>query len=230
MLLSVSGLTKSYRSGDNELKIFDNLSFTLVESELLAVVGDSGSGKSTLLHLLGALDRPNSGEVTVAGKSLSHLSDSDAAELRNRHIGYVWQFHYLLPEFTAVENVAMPLLARGDKPEAAYTLASDWLSRIGLAHRASHRPGELSGGEQQRVALARALVTSPSLLLADEPTGDLDNRTSEAIFDLIRNLHDELRLACVIVTHNLDFARRCDRVLRIRDGNVQEIPPSSLLQ
>ena len=229
MLLSVDALSKTYRSGTQELQIFDNLSFTLDQGELLAVVGESGSGKSTLLHLLGALDTPTAGEVSFQGKRLTRLSDGDAAELRNRHIGYVWQFHYLLPEFTALENVAMPLLARGDKPKTANAQATEWLTRIGLAHRATHRPGELSGGEQQRVALARALVTSPSLLLADEPTGDLDTRTSEAIFDLIRELHRDLHLACVIVTHNLDFARRCDRVLRIRNGAVREITPSALL-
>ena len=229
VLLSVEALKKVYRSGTQELQIFDNLTFTVRSGELLAIVGQSGTGKSTLLHLLGALDRPSAGEVIFRGKNLCRLSDNEAAELRNRFIGYVWQFHYLLPEFTAQENVAMPLLARGDKPKTAHARAAEWLDRVGLSSRATHKPGELSGGEQQRVALARALVTEPSLLLADEPTGDLDDRTSEAIFTLIRNLHQALRLTVVVVTHNLNFARRCDRVLQIENGKVQEVSPSSLV-
>ncbi|MEO8724607.1 MAG: ABC transporter ATP-binding protein [Acidobacteriaceae bacterium] len=217
--------------------LFDNLSFSIQPGELLAIVGESGSGKSSLLHLLGALDSPSSGEVSFRGIPLNGMAEAQAAEMRNRYIGYVWQFHYLLPEFTALENIAMPLLARGESPSKALARASEWLARVGLTLRASHRPGELSGGEQQRVALARALVTRPLLLLADEPTGDLDNRTSEAIFELICQLHagfaaspgrHQEKLTSLIVTHNLDFARRCDRVLILREGRVEEISPASL--
>lgn len=234
-LLSVRALKKVYRSGASELVLFDNLSFTVRPGELLALVGESGSGKSSLLHLLGALDAPSAGEVSFRGIPLNGMTEAQSAEMRNRYIGYVWQFHYLLPEFTALENIAMPLLARGDSPAKALALASEWLARVGLTLRATHRPGELSGGEQQRVALARALITRPLLLLADEPTGDLDNRTSEAIFALICQLHagfaaaaDEAKLTSLIVTHNLDFARRCDRVLKLREGTVDEVAPGDI--
>jgi lipoprotein-releasing system ATP-binding protein len=228
VLLSVQGLKKAYRSGNTELVLFEDLTFGVKEGELLAIVGESGAGKSSLLHLLGALDMPTAGEVAFRGEALDRYSEAQAAEFRNRHVGYVWQFHYLLPEFTAQENVAMPLLARGDSPVSANKEAAYWLDQVGLAARATHRPGELSGGEQQRVALARALVTRPALLLADEPTGDLDARTSEAIFSLISNLHRQHRLTSLIVTHNLEFARRCDRSLRLRNGIVEEIAPSHL--
>jgi len=235
-LLTVDRLKKVYRTPANtsELVLFENLSFTVLEGELLAIVGESGSGKSTLLHLLGTLDSATEGTVMFAGKSLSGISEAEAADLRNRHIGYLWQFHYLLPEFTALENVAMPLLARGESPDKAYARSRQWIERVGLTARADHRPGELSGGEQQRIALARALVTSPRLLLADEPTGDLDARTSEAIFALIRQLHRESSqqsgtpLTSLIVTHNLDFARRCDRILRLRDGRIHELDPAEI--
>ncbi len=235
VLVSVHALKKAYRSGTEELVLFDNLSFSVHEGELLAIVGESGSGKSSLLHLLGALDSPTSGEVLFRGKSVNGMSEANAAGLRNRSIGYVWQFHYLLPEFTALENVAMPLLARGEPPAKCNERAEHWLRRVGLWNRAMHRPGELSGGEQQRVALARALVSHPQLLLADEPTGDLDNRTSEAIFELIGELHRGFpgeasgqKLTSFIVTHNLDFARRCDRILRLRNGIAEEVAPSLL--
>lgn len=227
-ILRVEGLSKVYRSGESDLVLFDNLSFQMMKGEMLAIVGESGSGKSSLLHILGALDRPTSGEVHFANFSLNSLSEDSAAEFRNRELGFVWQFHYLLPEFTALENVAMPLLLRGVGRKKAEEEASKWLSEVGLEKRASHRPGELSGGEQQRVSLARALVTGPQMLLADEPTGDLDNRTAEAVFELIARLHSSYQLTSLIVTHNLAFASRCDRVLLIKGGRVEEVQPSSL--
>jgi lipoprotein-releasing system ATP-binding protein len=208
--------------------VFENLSFRVERGELLAIVGESGSGKSTLLHIVGALDRPSDGDVYCANLRLRSLSDEDAADFRNRQIGYVWQFHYLLPEFTAVENVAMPLLVRGISAVEAETEARNWLREVGLEQRGHHRSGELSGGEQQRVSLARALVTKPKLLLADEPTGDLDGRTAEAVFDLISRLHYDYSLTSLIATHNFAFARRCHRVLRLQQGHMEEVSPASL--
>jgi len=192
-------------------------------------VGESGAGKSTLLHILGVLDSASEGDVYFAQVELAKLSEDAAAEFRSRELGFVWQFHYLLPEFTAAENVAMPLLMRGVDRREAERQALDWLREVGLTDRASHRSGELSGGEQQRVALARALITKPKVLMADEPTGDLDNRTAEAVFDLIARLHRDYRLTSLIVTHNLAFARRCDRVLRLERGQAAEVSPQSLL-
>lgn len=209
--------------------LFENLSFQVRKGEMLAIVGESGTGKSSLLHVLGTLDRPSSGDIYCAQLSLKSLSDEAAAEFRNREIGFVWQFHYLLPEFDALENVAMPLLARRENPKQARTQAANWLSEVGLADRMHHRSGELSGGEQQRVALARALVTGPKLLLADEPTGDLDTVTAERIFDLIARLHSQHYLTSIIVTHNLDFAGRCGRVLRLHHGKLEELPPNRVM-
>src|SRR4051812_36439448 len=228
MLLRVENLKKVYRSGTSDLVLFENLSFQVRKGEMLAIVGQSGSGKSSLLHLLSALDRPTSGEVHFANFALGSLTDDAAAEFRNRALGFVWQFHYLLPEFTALENIAMPLLLRGMGRREAEQEAANWLKEVGLADRATHRSGELSGGEQQRVSLARALVTRPQMLMADEPTGDLDNRTAEAVFDLIFRLHTDYRLTSLIVTHNLAFARRCQRVLSLRGGRVEEVHPESL--
>ena len=227
-ILRVEGLKKVYRSGPSELVVFENLSFRVERGELVAIVGESGSGKSTLLHVLGALDRPSGGDVYCAHLRLGSLSAEHAADFRNREIGYVWQFHYLLPEFTAVENVAMPLLLRGVAAGGAEAEARKWLREVGLEQRGHHRSGELSGGEQQRVSLARALVTKPKLLLADEPTGDLDSRTAEAVFELISRLHREYSLTSLIATHNLAFARRCDRVLRLQQGRIEEVSPASL--
>jgi len=227
-LLRVEGLSKAFRSGEADLVLFENLSFRVAKGEMLALVGQSGAGKSTLLHILGALDRPSSGAVYCANSHVNSLTDDAAAEFRNREIGFVWQFHYLLPEFTALENVAMPLLTRGQAISEAEKEASGWLREVGLENRADHRSGELSGGEQQRLALARALITSPQLLLADEPTGDLDGRTAEAVFELIARLHREHKLTSVIATHNLGFARRCHRVLRLDRGKMEEISPGSL--
>lgn len=227
-MLRVENLKKVFRSGRSDLVLFENLSFRVRKGEMLAIVGASGSGKSTLLHILGALDSASEGDVYCASMKLRSLSDDAAAEFRNKEIGFVWQFHYLLPEFTAQENVAMPLLMRGRAQSEAQQEAMQWLREVGLEDRAHHRTGELSGGEQQRVALARALVTQPQLLMADEPTGDLDSRTADMIFELIARLHREHRLTSLIVTHNLDFARRCDRILRLAGGRVEELRPESV--
>jgi len=227
-ILRVEGLRKVFRSGSADLLLFDNLCFQVRRGEMLAIVGESGAGKSTLLHILGALDRPSEGDVYCAQFRLRSLSDEAAAHFRNRSIGFVWQFHYLLPEFTAAENVAMPLLLRGCSRGQAEKEAWQWLCEVGLEERTHHRPGELSGGEQQRVALARALVTRPQLLLADEPTGDLDSRTAEAVFALISRLHRNYGLTSLMATHNLGFARRCDRVLRLHRGAFEEVRAESL--
>ncbi len=228
VILRAENLKKVFRSGNSDLVLFENLSFQVSKGEMLAIVGESGSGKSTLLHLLGALDRPSEGAVHFANLSLQTLSNQAAAEFRNRELGFVWQFHYLLPEFTALENVAMPLLLRGWSRAKAEEEARQWLREVGLSERGHHRSGELSGGEQQRVSLARALVTRPKVLMADEPTGDLDNRTAEAVFELIARLHRDYRLTSLIVTHNLAFARRCSRVVQLRSGKLEEVAPESL--
>jgi lipoprotein-releasing system ATP-binding protein len=226
--LRVEGLKKVFRSGAAEFVLFDNLSFSLQPGEMLAIVGESGAGKSSLLHILGTLDRPSAGDVYCADLRLSSLSENAAADFRNREIGFVWQFHYLLPEFSALENVAMPLLMRGTPKAQAEQEASAWLKEVGLGHRVHHRAGELSGGEQQRAALARALITKPKLLLADEPTGDLDSHTADSVFELIARLHRDHQLASLVATHNFAFARRCHRVLRLANGRVEEVAPESL--
>ncbi len=226
-MLRAERIKKVFRSGDSDLVLFDNLSFEMRAGEMLALVGESGAGKSTLLHILGALDRPSSGDVYCAQLRLTTLSGDAAADFRNREIGFVWQFHYLLPEFTAVENVAMPLLMRGQKWHEVEGEARKWLREVGLEQRSHHRSGELSGGEQQRVALARALITRPKILFADEPTGDLDTKTAEAVFELIARLHRDYQLTSLIATHNLGFARRCHRVLRLDRGQLEEITPES---
>jgi len=227
-MLRVDGLAKVFRSGESDLVLFENLSFEVKRGEMLAIVGESGAGKSTLLHILSALDHASAGDVYCANLRVNSLSHDEAADFRNRQTGFVWQFHYLLPEFTAAENVAMPLLMRGQEWQRVEPEALRWLREVGLEQRAHHRSGELSGGEQQRVALARALIAGPKLLLADEPTGDLDGQTAEAVFALIARLHRDHQLTSVIATHNLGFARRCQRVLRLRQGRVEEIEPESL--
>jgi lipoprotein-releasing system ATP-binding protein len=217
----VEGLRKAYPSVSGRgsgLELFRGLGFSVEPGELVAIVGESGAGKSSLLHLLAALDTPSEGRIRVGTRNLTGMKEPEAAEFRNREIGYVWQFHYLMPEFTAEENVAMPLLSRGIARGSALGKARAWLQEVGLADRAQHRSGELSGGEQQRVSLARALVTEPKVLLADEPTGDLDGKTAEAVFGLIQALHRKHGLTSVIVTHSLEFAGRCDRVLTLRNG------------
>jgi lipoprotein-releasing system ATP-binding protein len=217
-------LTKTYRSGANDLVVLERLSFEVAQGERLALVGESGAGKSTLLHLLGGLDSPTTGTIYYKSKDISGLGDSDLADFRNREVGFVWQIHYLLPEFTALENVMMPLLIRGGSHAEAASASLARLEEVGLGARTGHRAGELSGGEQQRVALARALVANPSVLLADEPTGNLDFRTGEMIFDLLTDLHRSHHLTSIFVTHNLSFAERCDRVLRLEGGTLAGSP------
>lgn len=219
-LIRVEGLGKSYRTARGELALFNNLNLEVAPGEMVAIVGQSGAGKSTLLHILGALDTPSAGTVYCASIDVATLGPREAAAFRNREIGYVWQFHYLLPEFTAEENVAMPLLARGMHGSEARKIAATWLKEVDLEDRGSHRPGELSGGEQQRIALARALVCGPRLLLADEPTGDLDDTTAGRVFELIERLHATHGLTSILVTHNLELARRCTRALRLANGRL----------
>ncbi len=221
-LLEVRGLAKEYATGRGRLLLFHDLSFRVEPGELLAIVGTSGAGKSTLLHILGALDAPTTGDLYFASTHLNKLTPRQAADFRNREVGYVWQFHYLLPEFTAAENVALPLLARGASHKQARTSALEWLDQVGLVDRAEHQAGELSGGEQQRVSLARALVTGPRLLLADEPTGDLDAATADRVFSLIQQVHANHGLTSVLVTHNMELAGRCDRVMRLEAGRFAE--------
>ena len=211
-------LTKTFRSGEDELVVFADLNFEVERGEQLALVGESGAGKSTLLYLLGGLDRPSSGTIYFGHQDISSFSDTELAEFRNREIGFVWQNHSLLPEFTALENVMMPLLIRGERVPDAKADSLARLDEVGLRNRASHRAGELSGGEQQRVALARALAGNPSVLLADEPTGNLDFRTGEMIIALLGELHRSHKLTSIFVTHNLSFAARCDRVLQLDQG------------
>jgi lipoprotein-releasing system ATP-binding protein len=227
-MLRVENLSKSYATGRGTLELFRDLNLSLDAGDLVAIVGESGAGKSTLLHILAALDTPTSGDVICNGVKLSSLSANEAADFRNRAIGYVWQFHYLLPEFTAAENVAMPLLARGVGRKEALADAAKWLAEVELADRADHRSGELSGGEQQRVSLARALITQPKILLADEPTGDLDGRTADVVFALLQRLHAAHELTSVLVTHNLGFARRCQRAFHLRGGQLTETSPAAL--
>jgi len=219
-LIQVKGLRKTYKTARGTLNLFEEMNLRVEPGEMVAIVGQSGAGKSTLLHILGALDAPSAGTVYCASTNVAALSAREAAAFRNREIGYVWQFHYLLPEFTALENVAMPLLARGVRKTEALAVAANWLREVGLEDRGAHRPGELSGGEQQRVALARSLVNNPRLLLADEPTGDLDEITAGRVFDLIERLHKSHGLTSILVTHNLDLAARCTRALRLESGRL----------
>jgi lipoprotein-releasing system ATP-binding protein len=227
-LFRIADLSKRYRSGENELVVLDRVTFDVAAGERLALVGESGAGKSTLLHLLGGLDRLTTGTIYYKTKDISQLTDSELADFRNREVGFVWQIHYLLPEFTALENVMMPLLIRGQAHAEASKAAAARLEEVGLGARAGHRAGELSGGEQQRVVLARALVGNPSVLLADEPTGNLDFRTGEMIFDLLTALHRSNQLTSILVTHNLAFARRCDRVLRLEGGVLAQGLPDDV--
>jgi lipoprotein-releasing system ATP-binding protein len=218
VVIRASKLTKKYKSGDSEVVVFSEMDMEVRRGERLALIGESGVGKSTLLYLLSGLDAPTSGTISYNSRDLGGLADSDLAEFRNREIGFIWQSHNLLPEFTAQENVMMPLLVRGATQAEASKASVERLAEVGLANRAHHRAGELSGGEQQRVAVARALVGNPSILLADEPTGNLDFRTGEIIFDLLGNLQRSHALTSLLVTHNLSFARRCDRILKLEGG------------
>ncbi|NDJ57219.1 lipoprotein-releasing ABC transporter ATP-binding protein LolD [Enterobacteriaceae bacterium 4M9] len=220
VLLQCDKLCKRYQEGKVQTDVLHDVSFSIGVGEMMAIVGSSGSGKSTLLHLLGGLDTPTSGEVTFDGRAMSTLSSSAKAELRNRELGFIYQFHHLLPDFTALENVAMPLLIGRKKAAEIDTRARDMLAAVGLGHRAEHRPSELSGGERQRVAIARALVNNPRLVLADEPTGNLDARNADAIFDLLGELNVRQGTAFLVVTHDLQLAKRLSRQLEMRDGRL----------
>jgi len=219
-VLQCCQLSKSYKQGDIETKVLMNLDLSVEKGELLAVVGSSGCGKSTFLHLAGALDIPSSGQVFINGIDIHQLSDKDRAKFRNQHIGFIYQFHHLMMEFSALENVAMPLMIQGEKPKVALDAAKDMLDQVGLAHRIDYRPSQLSGGERQRVAIARALVTKPALILADEPTGNLDSDTAEQIYQLIRSLNNTVQTSFVIVTHDLVLASRMDRQVRLVQGKL----------
>jgi lipoprotein-releasing system ATP-binding protein len=217
-VLEARGLKKNYGAREKKLEILVDASLSLREGEMVAIVAPSGAGKSTLLHLLAALDTPTSGAVYFENKAIEFMEDAALANFRNRAVGFLWQRHQLLPDFTAAENVAMPLLVRGEPKEKALMEAQKWLKEVGLEDRASHRAGELSGGEQQRVAIARALVTGPKVLLADEPTGDLDEQNAWAVFELLERLHRTHRLTSLIATHNLALAERCDRIVGLEHG------------
>ncbi|MCJ8296839.1 MAG: lipoprotein-releasing ABC transporter ATP-binding protein LolD [Colwellia sp.] len=219
-VLQCCQLTKSYKQGDIETKVLKNLELSVDKGELIAVVGSSGCGKSTFLHLAGALDTPSSGKVLINGIDIHQLSDKERAKFRNQHIGFIYQFHHLMMEFTAQENVAMPLMIRGEKPKQALLAAKNMLDQVGLSHRIDYRPSQLSGGERQRVAIARALVTKPSLVLADEPTGNLDSDTAEQIYQLIRSLNKTAQTSFVIVTHDLVLASRMDRQVKLVQGQI----------
>jgi len=227
--LEARNLKKTYGTGEKSIPVLADANLILRKGEMVAVVAPSGAGKSTLLHLLAALDTPTSGTVYFDSKALETNDDAALAEFRNRAVGFLWQRHQLLPDFTATENVAMPLLLRGEDFTSALKLARKWLAEVGLEHRADHRAGELSGGEQQRVAIARALVTGPRVLLADEPTGDLDEQNAWAVFGLLERLHRTHQLTSLIATHNLALAARCDRVLGLEHGvlHTRQAPASA---
>lgn len=221
VVLEVRGLTKRFEEGSRVLEILHSVDMKIHQGEFVAIIGSSGSGKTTLLHLLGGLDTPSSGEVLICGKDFSQCDEVERGNLRNRHIGFVYQFHHLLPEFTALENVCMPLLLRKEvKVEEAEAKAAALLKRVGLAERMDHKPAQLSGGERQRVALARALVTQPAVVLADEPTGNLDNTTSQEVQALLAELNRELGISFVIVTHDLELAHSAKRILRMDHGRL----------
>lgn len=220
-VLSAINLAKSFTEAGLETHVLENINLTVNKGDRLAIVGSSGSGKSTLLHILGGLDTPTHGQVLINGENIHALKSNVASRLRNQQLGFVYQFHHLLPEFTAVENVAMPLVIGGQSPKLAQEQARDLLDRVGLGHRFEHKPSELSGGERQRAALARALITEPACLLADEPTGNLDHRTAQSMFDLLLKLNSDLGTALVIVTHDNELAAKMDRITTLMDGVLQ---------
>lgn len=221
IIINCQQLEKTYADGASQVQVLKTLDLTVYQGERLAIIGQSGSGKSTLLHLLGGLDQPSAGTVFIHNTDIHKLNSKQQGEFRNRHLGFVYQFHHLLAEFTALENVALPLLIRGVKPAQATKKALELIARVGLADRQSHKPGELSGGERQRISLARALVTEPSCVLADEPTGNLDQQTAEETYALILELNQSLNISFVIVTHDIKLAQRMDRTLKLIDGHLE---------
>ncbi|MDP0188144.1 lipoprotein-releasing ABC transporter ATP-binding protein LolD [Glaesserella parasuis] len=221
-LLRCENISKFYQEGENATQVLKNVSFSMNAGELVAIVGSSGSGKSTLLHTLGGLDQPSDGEVFIKGQSLQKLSSNALAKLRNQHLGFVYQFHHLMADFSALENVMMPMLIGQQSKTEAKDRAEKMLQAVGLAHRITHRPSALSGGERQRVAIARALVNNPALVLADEPTGNLDQKTTESIFELIQRLNQEQQIAFLLVTHDLNLAHKLNRRLIMQDGVLRE--------
>ena len=223
VVLSARGISKTYGRGEGAVRVFENLNLEIRDGEMVAIVGPSGAGKSSLLHILGGLDRPTEGSVQVEKFDIARLADVDLARFRNRKIGFIFQFHHLLPEFTALENTMMPLLIGGAARRESRSRAIVVLERVGLSQRLGHKPGELSGGEAQRVALARALVHGPRLLLADEPTGNLDQRTGDTIYQVIQSVHEMEGLTSVIVTHNERLAASCDRVLHLEEGQLRAV-------
>jgi len=227
-VIRADALGKTYSEGKLRTPVFDGLELSVEPGQTVAIVGASGAGKSTLLHLLGGLDTPTSGEVYVAGQKMSTLSDAARGQLRNRALGFVYQFHHLLPEFTALENVMMPVLLGGADVSAAAARARALLEAVGLGHRIEHKPGELSGGERQRAAVARALVNQPACVLGDEPTGNLDEKTAAVVFELMLELNRAQRTSLVLVTHDRRLARRLDRVLELHEGKLRELAPESL--
>lgn len=222
-VICCNGVTRTYKEGPSELTIFSDISLTVAAGETVAIVGSSGAGKTTLLNLLGGLDRPSSGHIEICGRDIHRMSEAGRARFRNRHLGFVYQFHHLLPEFTALENVMMPCTLGGMSARQAADKASELLSRVGLAQRLEHKPGELSGGERQRVAIARALVNEPECVLMDEPTGNLDEHTGESVRQLIESLRDQLGIAFVMVTHDLKMANSLGRVLRLEQGRLEDV-------
>ena len=221
-LLECQNINKFYQEGENRTQVLKGVSFAMKPQELVAIVGSSGSGKSTLLHTLGGLDQPSSGEVFIKGQSLQKASESELAKLRNQNLGFVYQFHHLMADFTALENVMMPMLIGRQNKTEAKDRAEKILDAVGLSHRITHRPSALSGGERQRVAIARALVNNPALVLADEPTGNLDHKTTESIFELIQTLNAEQNIAFLLVTHDMSLAQKLSRCLTMQDGILKE--------